>query len=168
MQLTSRRIFGRRFIVPGRGLHYPVSSREEVYTRAKKKNGRNLNFEYRAIDRCKTGVTYDPEVECVCWSAPGIPKPGPHWPWQIRYSSLLNRQVNCRTRTIFFSGSLFHSFFTPAVLYWIVNKLMKQTAMHNSCFPLNSCVLNCKVWKKLYSEHCDLLWIPAVSHIAVW
>jgi len=113
-------------------------------------------------------LRYDPEVECVCWSAPGIPKPGPHWPWQIRYSSLLNRQVNCRTRTIFFSGSLFHSFFTPAVLYWIVNKLMKQTAMHNSCFPLNSCVLNCKVWKKLYSEHCDLLWIPAVSHIAVW
>ena len=30
------------------------------------KKGRNLNSEYRAIDRCKTGVTYDPEVEYVC------------------------------------------------------------------------------------------------------
>jgi len=51
--------------VPGRGLHYRVSSREEVYTRAKKKSGRNLNFEYRAIDRCKTGVTYEPEYKYV-------------------------------------------------------------------------------------------------------
>ena len=30
------------------------------------RGGRNLNFEYRAVDRCKTGVTYDPEVEYVC------------------------------------------------------------------------------------------------------
>jgi len=66
-QLASRRIFSWRLIVPVHGLRYRVSSREEVCTTAKKKkNGRNLNFEYRDTDRCKTGVKYDPEVEYVC------------------------------------------------------------------------------------------------------
>jgi hypothetical protein len=69
-QLTSRRIFSQRFVVPVHGLCYPVSSRKEVCTTAhlppQKGGGRNLNFEYTAVDRFKTGVTYHPEVEYVC------------------------------------------------------------------------------------------------------
>ena len=53
--------------MPVHGMCYPVSSREEVCTTGGEgRGGRNLNFEYRAVDRCKTGVTYDPEVEYVC------------------------------------------------------------------------------------------------------